>query len=178
MARQGDLEVVLGPELPRALEAFERALNQWAVDVEKRLKRLFARAGERWKRGAKRRVPVGPSRKTAHGTVVGGTLRNSIQSNVFTSFGLIGVEVGTNVREYPEYVEFGTRYIAGGRVKALGLNPEITDAQAITTWPAKEESGAQREQMPWLRPAWASDTRDWMLNEINEALRPPMQGAV
>ena len=40
-------------------------------------------------------------------------------------------------RSYPVYVEFGTKYIAGGRVLALGFEPTITDAQAVKFWPAK-----------------------------------------
>ena len=119
-----------------------------------------------WQAGAKRRAPVGKT----------GDLRNKVLKAVRWENGIVFVEVGSNM-PYAIFVEFGTKHIAGGRVKKLGLRVDITDRDAIHSWPAKDgqaiastsdrfdanvnrrrTAGGQfarvQEQMPWLRPAF------------------------
>lgn len=117
-------------------------LRRWDRDTSARLKSELDLIGEAWKTEAKKRVPV------EHGV-----LRNSINKEVTVSRDDFELAVGTHVK-YGVYLEFGTEHIAGGRVKALGDSPDVTDQQAITDWPAKAETNARREQMPWLRTAW------------------------
>lgn len=75
--------------------------------------------------------------------------------------------VGSN-ESYAAFIEFGTRWIAGGEVKALGLNPNITDASAVTSWPAKEAGGAKSgEQTPFLRPAFMA-LEPWILKRLKQ----------
>ena len=111
-----------------------------------------------WQREAKLRCPVET-----------GFLRDRILREHGEENGELYGAVGTNVY-YGPYVEFGTPRIAGGRVKALGTDAEITDEQAVKDWPAKAKDAAVREQMPWLRPAFMA-IRDWALQRLAEAMR-------
>lgn len=179
------MEVTLHRSFQRMLEAFAGAIKSWKRDGHDRLVRKMRRIGQKHKAEAVKRVPVDEGR-----------LRNGILTNTYEEkFGQIFTETGTNIRGYPVFVEFGTKFIAGGRVKALGDGPEITDDQAIKEWPAKMEglegfktdkqgrlrdtagrylAGGGREQMPWLRPSFMK-IRDWAVGQIDKAMRPPEQ---
>ncbi len=67
------------------------------------------------------------------------------------------------------HLEYGTEDIAGGKVKALGDSPEITDDQAVKNWPAVDGRGGTGQQMPWLRPA-VNAIEDWIEDQIEDAL--------
>lgn len=168
---------------------FAQICHQWSGEASKNLTKAYKWTGQAWVAEAKKRVPVDEGR-----------LRSSIRSNTYRDAqGVLITEVGTNV-EYGKHVEFGTDRIAGGRVKALGLAPEISDTQAIHDWPAKsgeatEHTSAQmdmsggakgrlrnaagqflavgpQEQMPWLRSAWVA-IKQRAIGWINEAMKPP-----
>lgn len=170
-------------QLDRDMRKFTDALQFWGAETQKRFLVANKQAGQYWVAEAKKRVPVDEGR-----------LRSSLRTNTYTDGdGVIVTEVGTNV-EYAKHLEFGTDYIAEGRVKDLGLSPEITDAQAIHTWPAKEAEATDatsammvggrlrtalgrfaagpQEQMPFLRPAFMK-IRQWVIDQFNAALEPP-----
>jgi len=141
-----------GKQLLRDTEQLALRLNRWNEFTQKNAKKVFRIIGVDWRDRAKERVPVSATENS-------GRLERSIFSNVYKDgfHGLV-LEVGTNM-EYGVYVEFGTRYIAGGQVLALGFGPEVTDAQAVDEWQAKSERTeggglSNDQQMPWLRPAW------------------------
>lgn len=142
------------------LDAFVKALEKFRDDAESELEAELVQIGNRWESEAKRRVPVET-----------GLLRNSIFHEVGKEGGEQYVTVGSN-QDYAPHIEFGTDWIAGGAVKALGLSPEITDAQAVTSWPAKDANatGGSMEQMPFLRPAFMA-IRDWALKRLENVLR-------
>ena len=142
------------------LDALTRVLSLWNPQMERNMERAFKDIVTEWARQAKLRVPVETGR-----------LRNTILTEVGKDAqGLYGA-VGSNLT-YSPFVEFGTDRIAGGAVKALGTRPDITDAEAVTDWPAKAADGAQREQMPWLRPAFMA-IRDKSERRIARAIEPP-----
>ena len=177
----------LGP----AVETFSQALHFWSADTQRKLIKAHKWAGQYWVAEAKKRCPVDEGR-----------LRSSIRTNTYQDAQYILItEVGSNV-EYAPDIEFGTEYIAGGRVKNIGLRPDVTDAVAIHDWPAKSadatehtsasmdasggaygrrrnakgqflEAGPQ-EQMPFLRPAWMY-CRHKVLGWFSEAMQPPAQ---
>lgn len=170
-------------QLDRDMRKFTDALQFWSAETQKRFLVANKQAGQYWVAEAKKRVPVDEGR-----------LRSSLRNNTYLDGdGVIITEVGTNV-EYGKHLEFGTDYIAGGRVKDLGLNPEITDAQAIHDWPAKAGEATDatsammvggrlrtaggrfaagpQEQMPFLRPAFMK-IRQWVIDRFNAALTPP-----
>ena len=116
-----------------------------------RLIKAMTFIGEVWVTEAKKRIPVDE-----------GTARNHVLKEVTTGKNTVTLAVGGNLK-YMVYIEFGTKTIAGGRVKQLGLVPNITDAQAVKSWPAKSQglSGVEpgvaannKEQMPWLRTSF------------------------
>jgi hypothetical protein len=178
------MQITLGQEFSRQLQAFEDELHRWSQEGKAELKKAHRRIGQRWKSGAQRRIPVDEGRA-----------KNAVLTNTYQqASGTVVTETGGNV-PYMVFLEFGTQYIAGGRVKALGFSPDISDAQAIKIWPAKnkdridpetgkelpgarrgrearERRGAPDEQMPWLRPAFVA-IRNWAIGEISNALRPP-----
>lgn len=169
--------------LDRDMRKFTEALEFWSQETQARLLTANKQAGQYWVAESKKRCPVDEGR-----------LRNSIRTNTYRdSAGLITTEVGSNL-EYAPHIEFGTKHIAEGRVKALGLVAELTDAQAIHDWPAKrgeatdatsaliDARGRRRtakgrfasvqEQMPFMRPAFMR-IRQWIIDRFNEALTPP-----
>lgn len=111
--------------LEEGLRAFQRAVQGWSKRGRQRLVAAHKRIGYRHKSEAVKRVPVDESR-----------LKPAILTSTFEDSNGVTTETGTNV-PYGEYVEFGTRYIAGGRVLALGPGVIVTDTQAIKLWPAK-----------------------------------------
>jgi len=133
--------------------------------IRKNLKQMMRIIMMRLQREAKRRVPVSGGKLQGG---VGGFLRNSINVNLISQTDGIEGEIGSHAK-YAVFIEFGTRYIAGGAVEALGTNPDITDAEAIKTWPALEERGGSGQQMPWLRPAVVSQ-EEWIQQKLTEAL--------
>jgi HK97 gp10 family phage protein len=161
----------------------EKRLLNWEQSVQAKAKRAMKDIAERWRDEAQQRVPVDKS-----------TLKDRILENSYEENGVFIAEVGSNL-EYAKFLEFGTDYIAGGKVKALGDDPGITDAEAITIWAAKNaglvnnetgkvkaglvkaidknlKAGGSQEQMPWLRPAFNS-IRRWAEKLIVNALNPP-----
>lgn len=153
-------------------------VERWSERVEQRTERALQVIGVDWRDRAKERVPV-----SANDDTIGGSLESHIFHNVYTE-GIartVTLEVGTNI-PYGVYIEFGTRYIAGGAVLALGFGPEVTDAMAVKDWPAKDErtlggSLGNDQQMPFLRPAWfAVEPR--ALARINEIHEPPDNVAI
>jgi hypothetical protein len=122
------MEVKMTMSGTEALEEFFRKKHR---ELQPNLLRAMRDIGVRWALEAKRRVPV------EHGT-----LRSSIIHEVDHDNTGPYCKVGTNVK-YAKYLEFGTNRIAGGRVKALGTGEDITDAQAVHTWPAKEADAKQ-----------------------------------
>lgn len=181
--------ITLGKEFELDLKELETFLYRWSDSAEKELKQALRKIGARTQAEAVQRVPVDTS-----------NLKQRILWNLYRQAGEWFVEIGTNVRNYPEYLEFGTEYIARGRVKQLGESPLLTDEQAIHDWPAKsgdatdltsvriDTSGGARgrlrnskgqflkgraqEQMPWLRPAF-NKNRMWAVALLDQALAPP-----
>lgn len=179
----------LGMSFAEDCVQLDKRISQWTSDAKKNLKRVHRIVGQRWRAEAVKRVPV-----------EFGTLKERILSNAYEDGQYIFVtEVGTNVVEYPVYLEFGTRFIAKGQVLAIGDSTDITDQQAVHTWPAKEyeaiaktshsinSAGELRndpsrfvsqivagpqEQMPWLRPAFNS-IRIWVIAQLNTTIEPP-----
>lgn len=180
--------IKLGEEFARDCIQLENRIKNWTKELKAKLHAVHREVGARWKAEAVKRVPVDTS-----------TLKQRILNNVYLDQQYIYVtEVGTNVEEYPVYLEFGTEYIARGAVMRLGDSTEITDQQAIHMWPAKEADaiestsysintnderlnrvgdlagagkvkGGPQEQMPWLRPAFNS-IKTWVIDSLNQTI--------
>jgi len=167
------MSITLGREFELDLKELETFLYRWGADAEKELKKALNQIGARTHGEAVQRVPVDES-----------NLKQRIMWNLYRQAGEWFVEIGTNVLNYPEFLEFGTEYIASGQVKRLGTSPLLTDAQAIHDWPAKSgeaisltsktsgQPGRAQEQMPWLRPAF-NKNRAWAIALLDQALAPP-----
>lgn len=164
---------------------FEALLREWGESVKTNLERAYTQIVFRWHAEAVKRIPV----KT-------GRARNAIFHSVrWEGYGDLVGEIGGNLR-YMDFLEFGTRFIAGGRVQEIGPRSDVTDMDAIHNWPAKageatdltavamelgtgrrvnnrlQYVGGPQEQMPWLRPAWMA-IQGWALKQIEAAMRPP-----
>lgn len=156
----GDFDITLHESFARELHSFADLIRAWDKGGVDRMFKAMQRIGQRFKTEAQRRAPVDETH-----------LRGSIQANTFDDGRQIVTEVGTNVKEYPIYVEFGTEYIAGGRVKALGDGVDITDAQAITIWKAKNfGSGAMKKD--------GSRQRGGIVNEKTGEVKAAVQKAI
>lgn len=113
----------------------------WQDDLARAAERLMVKIGFRWHAEAVKRCPVDE-----------GILRNSLLHNVYYESGSarrgpIVAECGTNIsfpEPYGEFVEFGTKRIAGGAVLAIGKRPDVSDFDAVHTWPAKEGDATKR----------------------------------
>lgn len=116
-------------------------------------RQLMKETVEKWVVEAKKRVPYDT-----------GVLYESIEGVVEVMGDTIMGIVGSSI-PWAVFVEWGTRYIAGGRVYALGLGPDVTDAEAIKMWPAKAERGGGDDQMPWLRPSWWA-IEPWFMEQL------------
>jgi hypothetical protein len=172
-------------QLESDLGGFSSMLYRWSQQGRGAMRIAFRQVGERFKAEAKKRVPVDEGR-----------LRNAILSNTYEdSLGELVTEVGSNV-DYAVYVEFGTKWIAHGAVKAIGITAEVTDAEAVHWWQAKARDavgmdavsigwrggrlvgaggfgvGGPQEQMPWLRAAWSA-IKPWAIETIGRSMRPP-----
>lgn len=182
------MPIKLSDQLAKDCVQLENRVSNWTKSLKAKLHRAHRIIGVRWQAEAVKRVPVDTS-----------TLKQRLLKNVYQDSEFIYVtEVGTNVPEYPIYVEFGTRFIARGAVLALGLSTTITDAQAIHTWPAKQADeigktsfsrdvhgnlwnnpsqfthaivGGPQEQMPWLRPSF-NHIKSWVIDQLNGVLVP------
>lgn len=163
---------------------FEALLREWGTLAKANLERAYSRIVFRWHAEAAKRIPVRTGRA-----------RNAIFQNVYWDGPTLIAEVGGNLR-YMDFLEFGTRFIAGGRVQEIGRRPDVTDMDAIHNWPAKAGEATDltavamelhtgrrvnnklqyvtgpQEQMPWLRPAWMA-IRDWSIKQIEAAMQPP-----
>jgi hypothetical protein len=116
------------------------------VGVRKGLVKIAVAVQQR----AQRRVPVGTK---GQGSIRPGTLKQSIRWEIVgTSATMMEARIGTN-EDYGIFVEYGTARIAGGDVKALGMGDNISDADAVHSWPALLARSGSQQQMPWLRPA-------------------------
>lgn len=117
------------------LRAMATECEEWADNLRENMRVTLGQIGQAWAAGAKKRAPVDE-----------GTLRNAISYSVKDTATSVVLYVGVPAElDYAAHVEFGTKYIAGGRVKALGLSDEITDADAIKLWPAKNEGERKRK---------------------------------
>lgn len=162
------------------LDQLQREAALWSKETRRNLTSTIRDICTRWVREAKLRVPVET-----------GLLRNTILKDQGWEGDEIWGAVGSN-QNYAANLEFGTKYIARGRVKAIGPSPDVADAQAVVNWPAKNRdlvdektgkantralkaiekrhaAGGRTEQMPWLRPAFNA-IRDWAINRLAEAL--------
>lgn len=135
-------------------------MKRWDGSMRRKMWGALQAIGSVWVTEAKKRVPVDT-----------GFLRNSINKSVTVTKTSFELAVGSSAK-YAGYTEFGTEHIAGGRVKALGTTPNITDANAIKMWPALAKRKGQRQQMPWLRPAWSA-IKVKAMARMNAALEPP-----
>lgn len=165
-----------------SVKQLEARLEGWMKAVEPQAEQAMKQIAIRWQGEAQERAPVDT-----------GTLKTRVLANSYEQGGVFVTEVGSNL-PYAPFVEFGTDYIAGGKVKALGSGPEITDAEAITIWPAKNAgiikadgtadnrvvkaidanlaAGGRQEQLPWLRPAFNA-IRAWAIRTLERAMQPP-----
>lgn len=179
----GEIRVTLDSAFSKELQALANLLRSWDKNIVSRLQAALREIGNRWKSEAAKRVPVDT-----------GNLKQRILTEVFQEFGNWTVACGTNV-PYGKYLEFGTKFIAGGRVLALGSDPNIGDGQAITNWPAKNADfvnpitgianavavaqslkahnrGSPQEEMPWLRSSLQAIV-PWAVSMLIQAARPP-----
>ncbi len=184
----GQPVVTLHKQFAQQLNSLAAAFRFWKRDGIKKLEKAHRVIGQRVKGEAQRRVPVATSR-----------LKQGILTVTSRDAQGFVTEVGTNVKSekgfpYPVVLEFGSKFIASGRVVALGEGTDISDADAIKDWPAKAASALKRDaqgrfltgsgakmkssagsQMPWLRPAW-NFVMPEAIQLINKAMEPPSQG--
>lgn len=178
-----EIRITLDSAFGRDLKNLADFLRSWDKSLLDRLQKALAVIGQRWKAEAVKRVPVDT-----------GNLKQRILTEVFQEFGNWTVACGTNV-PYGKFLEFGTKFIAGGKVLRFGDNPIVTDADAIKWWPAKNagfvnedtgkaysgavaaslrnhERGGPQEEMPWLRSSLAAITQ-WAVQVLADAAQPP-----
>lgn len=171
------------------LKELRQKVGASASQTKANIKRTMIRGKTEWMREAKFRVPVDT-----------GVTRNTILGDVTVTNDEATCSVGSN-QEHAKHIEFGTDWIAGGSVKALGTRPDITDADAIHTWAAKEENATKKtsysanintgrlhnrggleidgkrgavgrqEQMPWLRTSFIA-IRPKILAWLGDCLKP------
>lgn len=177
--------VKLGEQFARDLLKLEDKLESISKSAVRKLEKAHRQIGQRWRSEAVKRVPVDE-----------GTLKQRIVTNTYRQGDTFITETGANLK-YAVYVEFGTRRIAGGRVLALGFDPDISDHDAITMWPAKaaglnnadgspnsavqaaraarQSRGSREEQMPWLRPGFNA-IREWAVKQLLQAVEDAPRG--
>lgn len=155
-----DIRITLDTSFARDLQTLADMLRTWDAKLIPRLQTALAVIGQRWKAEAVKRVPTDT-----------GNLRNRILTEVFNDLGNWTVACGTNV-PYGKYLEFGTKFIAGGKVLAIGDNPIVTDDEAVKSWPALVKDGGSREQMPWLRTSMQAIIQ-WAVQVLSDAAKPP-----
>ena len=136
----------------RAIELAER----WQDDLAKKAEALWTKLAFRWHAEAVKRCPVDT-----------GILRNSLLHNIYYESGSartgpLVAEVGTNIsfpEPYGEIVEFGNKWIAGGAVLAIGKRPDISDFDAVHTWPAKEADATDKTSYSIITESGEGDSR-------------------
>lgn len=138
--------LAMDEQFARDLERLMKKIKGIKAKFDQRLEKAHRWGGKQVEAAAVKRAPVDTS-----------NMKESIFSNTYAVKNGFITETGTNIQEYPIFVEFGTEYIAHGKVLALGTDWHITDADAIHDWAAKrKDGGSPEESMPWLRPAWMS----------------------
>ncbi len=160
-------------------EQLDRSLSEYERDSRRDGEKALRDIAVKWQMEAKMRIPVDT-----------GLARNTILREQGRDSQGLFCAVGSN-QKYSKYIEFGTKRIARGLVKALGLREDITDSQAIKIWPAKNAnlvdevtgkasrraisaidkrlaSGGSQEQMPWLRTSFMA-IRDWAIKRLAKA---------
>lgn len=126
----------IGLLLDVELEALADDIDEWEQNLTDNVRDALERIAMAWEAGAKQRAPV-----------ENGTLRNKITHDVEVLSGIVVAYVGVPADlTYAAFVEFGTKWIAGGRVKALGLSKDITDQEAVKLWPAKNEGDTSKNR--------------------------------
>ncbi len=174
-----DINIKLDSDFAKQLSGLADFFRAWDKSTVANLQKALRIIGVRWQAEAVKRVPVDS-----------GNLKQRILYEVIREAGEWLVAVGTNV-PYGKYLEFGTKFIAGGRVKALGMDVGITDSQAIKDWPAKTGglitsqiglarmraskgflNGNPSEQMPWLRTSM-NVILGWAVEQLTQAAQPP-----
>ena len=145
------IEINMNQEFSEGLFKLANILRAWDKNLEVYLVQALQIIGNRWMAEAKKRVPVDFGR-----------LRQGILTETYKeASGTWTCAVGTNV-PYGKYVEFGTKYIAGGKVQALGDGIDITDAQAVHAWPAKNfGSGDKVMQKSGRKDYFGGDILEW-----------------
>lgn len=122
------------------LEGLTKLAEKWNEKLRGQAFRLFTQLAFRWHAEAVKRVPVDE-----------GILKNTLIHNTYwENDTTIVTELGTNL-DYGGFVEFGTRFIAGGAVLAIGPKPEVTDTEAIHTWPAKQANETEKTSRSIIR---------------------------
>ena len=182
------MKIKLSPKFTRDLKLLAQALTDWDKEGRRKLEQTYRKHGLLWQGESKKRVPVDEGR-----------LEKSILAPPpFWNGVVLTQEVGTNV-EYGPFLEFGTERIAGGDVKAIGDKPEVSDLEAVHTWPAKEgeaidktsdsidtsggATGALRnakgqftfkaqEQMPFLRTGFVA-IKPGLIADVDASYEPP-----
>lgn len=137
----------------RGLPEFKTRMATAKERIRVGLAALMVETKNRWVYEAKKRAPIDT-----------GDLVDSIEGAVEVMGDTFLAMIGTNT-EYARFTEFGTRRMAGGRVLALGTDPNITDADAIFDWPAKRERPNNTDQMPWMRPSWWA-IEPWFMEQL------------
>lgn len=134
----GEIEIVMHQELAQELKRLSDMLKAWDKSCLDQIIKALKVIGTRWQSEAKKRVPVDY-----------GTLRQRILTETYKETGGDWTTaVGTNV-PYGKWLEFGTKHIAGGHVLALGQGIDVTDAQAIKIWPAKNFGSGTLKKDGW-----------------------------
>jgi hypothetical protein len=116
----------------RGITEYTSIVQRFSAQLNKELGLAFRDIATEWQRQAKLRIPVetGVTRNTVlseHGRQPNGEWFCAVGSN----------------QKHAKFIEFGTKHIADGAVKALGTGADVTDAQAIHSWPAKDATADQ-----------------------------------
>lgn len=161
-------------------DAFSALAFDMAREAELKTLGAMQDIATKWEYEAKLRIPVET-----------GNARNQ----TFGHSGVDGEGVYAKVEnntEYASFLEFGTKHIAGGAVLALGDREDVTDAEAVHSWAAKDGNANDRtshshrggklnngkgdvlasqrpqEEMPWLRTSFMA-IREWAIRRIAKA---------
>jgi hypothetical protein len=144
----------------RSVASTMRELEQSIPDAAER---AMARAAQWWYSQTLPRIPVRAANRTGQFTRTGrGMLKKSTQPYVRWRGSTLegGLVFGA---EYAQYLIWGTKKIAGGKVANWRHGQGL-----ITSWPAKAAGGNPRGAMPVALPWW-QQARDRLLDEIYDA---------
>lgn len=157
------IEITMHQEFSQELLKLADLLRAWDKNLEQYLVSALKVIANRWLAEAKKRVPVDM-----------GTLRSRILSEVYKDSSGWVCAVGTNVA-YGKFLEFGTKYIAGGLVQKLGDSIDITDEQAIHAWPAKNFGSGAEIVKKGVKTGWRE--RGGYINERTGEANKPLANA-